>query len=280
MSDKANQAARKQARHKRRTAAIVLIVILLFVWWYGTFTLSVTTQTISNEKIQSEVTIVHLTDLHGATFGKDNADLVAKVRQQQPDLIAVTGDMYTHGDNKGRQTALSLMEQLTDIAPVYYVNGEHDHGEAFAAQLEEVGVNALRYEDERLEINGTPIHLYGITNVYYTATFDLANEFTLDENAYCVLLAHVDHFEKFAQFGIDLSLCGDTHGGQVRLPFIGAVFLPDSGLFPELRGARVKGLYRKRGKLMYVSGGLGNYPVPLRFCNCPEIAVIKLQPTQ
>lgn len=64
-------------------------------------------------------------------------------------------------------------------------------------------------------INNTPIHLYGITNVYYTPTFDLLNEFELDNNTY----------QYFTCSGIDLSLCGDTHGGQFRPPFIGAVLV-------------------------------------------------------
>ena len=79
---------------------------------------------------------------------------------------------------------------------------------------------------------------------------------------------------------MDLSLCGDSHGGQVRLPYLGG--LNNRGeWFPERSGtdARyVKGLYEEGGKNLFVSGGLGNYPVPVRFLDRPEVAVIRLLP--
>lgn len=65
-------------------------------------------------------------------------------------MIAVTGDMYSYGDNNGKEVALSFMAEITEIAPVYYVNGEHAHCESFAAQLEERNVNVLRYKDTAL----------------------------------------------------------------------------------------------------------------------------------
>lgn len=270
----------KNLSRKQRVLCGILIpaFVLMIIWWYNTFTIKITSETICNEKINGEVTIVHISDLHGSTFGKDNQNLIDKIKDQNPDLIAVTGDMYSHGDNEGKEIALSFMEAITEIAPVYYVNGEHDHGESFAAQLEERGVNVLRYKDTALMINNTSIHLYGITNVYYTPTFDLSNEFELDGDAYNILLAHVENFDKFVTFGIDLSLCGDTHGGQVRLPLVGAIYTPDGGIFPDLSGKYTKGLYKKNSSLLYISSGLGNYPVPIRFCNRPEISVIKLEP--
>lgn len=93
------------------------------------------------------------------------------------------------------------------------------------------------------------------------------------------MLAHISNFEDFADFGMDLSLCGDSHGGQVRLPFIGG--LNNRGQwFPELSDTDakyVKGLYRDGDKSLFISGGLGSYPVPVRFLNRPEVAVIHLE---
>lgn len=268
----------KNIDRKQRIFLGILIFFLssAVIWWYNTFTIKVTSETICDERINGDVTIVHISDLHGFSFGNKNINLINKIKAQNPDFIAVTGDMYSSGDNKGKETALEFMKDITEIAPVYYVNGEHDHGEEFAAQLEDLGVNVLRYRDAAVTINDTYIHLYGITNVYYTPTFDLANKFELDKNAYNILLAHIENFNKFAAFGMDLSLCGDTHGGQVRLPFIGALYIPDDGVFPDLSQKYTKGLYEKNGKLLYISSGLGNYPVPIRFCNRPEISVIKL----
>ena len=171
------------------------------------------------------------------------------------------------------------MGELTSIAPVYYVNGEHDNSDSFNSELEQAGVIVLDYKDEVVTIGKTTLHLYGINNVYYTNSFDLANEFELDESAYNILLAHINNFEKFASFGVDLSICGDTHGGQVRLPYVGAVYM-DGVWFPENEGKFVDGLYEIDGKKLFISSGLGSNPIPVRLWNRPEISVIKLVPEQ
>lgn len=112
-------------------------------------------------------------------------------------------------------------------------------------------------------------------------TYDLTNEFTLDEEHYTILLAHIPNREKFAAFGTDLALCGDTHGGQVRLPFIGPVY-HQGAWFPRLLsdGAPLddKGLFTEEDFRLFISSGLGNFPIPLRICNRPEIAVVRLEP--
>ena len=265
------------SRFKRIINVLLVFAVILFIWWFNTCTLRVEKVEISDARIKDEVTIVQISDLHGYSFGKDNSSLVKAVAKQEPDFIVATGDMFSNGSEDGRQVALSLMTELTKVAPVYYVNGEHDNLDDFDAQLEQVGVNVLDYEEDVVVIGETRLHLYGINNVYYTETFDLSNEFVLDEDAYNILFAHIQNFEKFSSFGMDLSLCGDTHGGQVRLPFIGAVYMDDTW-FPDNKGEYIKGLYESDGKRLFVSGGLGSNPIPVRFWNRPEISVIKLVP--
>ncbi len=143
--------------------------------------------------------------------------------------------------------------------------------------LKDNGVRVLDYEDEIITIKNTNLHIYGIDNVYYSPTFCLENEFSLDEKNYTILLAHIANLPKFEEFGIDLALSGDTHGGQIRIPFLGAVYTQDAW-FPELQGKVMKGLYTKNNTNLFISSGLGNYPLPIRIFNNPEIAVIKLIP--
>ena len=103
-----------------------LAVAILLFWLFENFTLSVDQVALTNGKIQSPVTIVQLSDLHGAQFGPGQAALISTVERQCPDLIVVTGDMFTHGDEKGAGRAIALLTQLTAVAPVYFVPGEHD----------------------------------------------------------------------------------------------------------------------------------------------------------
>lgn len=114
--------------------------------------------------------------------------------------------MASAGDEKGRQTALSLLSRLAEDYPVYFVNGEHDHTPAFLDSLREAGVHVLDYTTETVTVGDTTLRLYGATSLYYSPTYDLTNEFTLDEEHYTILLAHIPNREKFAAFGTDLAL--------------------------------------------------------------------------
>lgn len=270
---------KKEKRKRARKRRFIFLLVIIFTWWFSNFTLKVTDVCYTDKRINDVITIVQITDLHGAVFGKDNKRLIRKIEKQEPDLVVVTGDMYTnHTENGGQDEALQLMKRLGENFNVYYINGEHDsENESFYSAMEESGVKILNYKDEVIRIKNTNLHLYGINNVFYSETFNLKNAFEPDENNYSVLLAHASNFQKFADFGIDLSICGDTHGGMFRLPYFGAVYY-DHNLMPDRNGFYVKGTYTIGDSTLFVSSGLGAYPLPIRFFNRPEIAVIRLAP--
>ncbi|MBE6783381.1 MAG: phosphoesterase [Ruminococcaceae bacterium] len=274
---------KKKTRRKRRKngafRALVFVFVLFCVWIFSTFTLTTRRTEIKNEKIKNEITIVHITDLHGSDFGLNNSSLIKRIEKETPDLIVATGDMYTRNDENGMKVAEKLLINLAEKYTVYYVNGEHDNDETFIAHLHDGGVKVLNYLYEDIQIGETEIRLHGINNVYFSPTFDLNNEFTYDESKYNILLAHICNKEAFASFGMDLCICGDTHGGQIRLPLIGGLY-GTTGWLPEIRDKNtfIKGTYTYENTDFIVSSGLGNYPLPIRFMNRPEVAVIKLTP--
>ena len=276
----------KQKRKGRRLF-VFLCCFLIFIsvfWYIQNYTFLVSETTIYTDKVTSTVTIAQLSDLHGATYGENNCNLVSAVKDEQPDLICVTGDMFTNGDTQGFDTACFLLKQLTDIAPVYFVPGEHDNDEVFIREISSYGVKPLLYQKESVTIRENQVTLYGINNVYYTDTFNLFREFDKpSENSFNVLLAHIPNFDAFNWFGPDLSLCGDTHGGVVQIPFIGPLFFEGEWL-PELTSESLyitdKGLFDTFTGHVYVSGGLGNYPYPVRCFNRPELSVLKILPKE
>ena len=263
--------------HRRLRKLPGLLLFLAIFWYWSAFTLTAARVELTSEKLKKPVTIVQLSDLHSASFGRGNRLLLDAVRRESPDLVVLTGDLYTYGDEAGQARALALAEALAEERPVYYVNGEHDNSAAFHEALSRAGVQILDYETAELpEYN---LCLYGISNVYFSPTYDLHNAFTLDPSKYNLLLAHQVNANAYASFGLDLALCGDTHGGLIRLPRIGAVYyegrwFPEQGPEPEY----LKGLYSLGGFELFISSGLGNYPLPLRLFNRPEIAVVRLSP--
>ena len=265
---------------------LFLIILIIFgLWYFENFTIHTSKTTIESSKVSSELNIVQISDLHGHEFGSDNKRLINKISNLSPDLIFVTGDMYTSRDSIGMDVATQLIVRLCDIAPVYFVPGEHDNNEEFMFELKSSGVNVMDYKMKDITVKGNKIEIYGIDNVYYSPTFDLHNEFDSPEpEKLNILLAHIPYYNKLMQFKADITLCGDTHGGVIQIPFLGPMYF-EGEWFPEITKGRKnvtdRGLFSDGNEhYMYVSAGLGNYPVPARLFNRPELTFIRIKPKE
>ncbi|MBR4868664.1 MAG: metallophosphoesterase [Clostridia bacterium] len=257
-------------------------MFLLLFWYIQNFTFRITKVEITSDKVSDSITIVHLSDLHGATYGNNNRWLLEQIKMQEPDLICATGDMYTRNDEQGKKVAIELMKRATEIAPVYFVNGEHDNDSAYLEALKAGDVTVLSYGQTQCSVGDDTLAIYGIDNVYYSDTFNLFHEFDEPpEDCFSVLLAHIPNFEAFNWYGADLTLCGDTHGGVAQIPFVGPLYFNGQWV-PELTSkdeyVTDKGLFDTYTGHVYVSGGLGNHPYPFRFFNRPELSVIQIVP--
>ena len=231
-------------------------------------------------------TIVHLSDLHGHEYGEGSADLLARVREQRPDLIVITGDLIDREEQL--QMIPALARGLAAIAPTYYVTGNHEWalGTAKVKELKNLlgqcGVTALSNQYEILERNGAQVVLAGVDdpNGYADQKTPEALYAQIEGAApglFTVLLAHRnDRFGQYAAAGYGFVLSGHAHGGVVRLPFVGGLVGADRMLFPEW----TSGVYTLGDSTLFVSRGLGNNTTPFRgfrLFNRPELAVITLR---
>ena len=271
--------------------AIFAVLIALFLWviWANS-ALEVNTYTIESEKLPSEFSgfrIAHVSDLHNAEMGNNNEKLLSLLEEVKPDIIAITGDiMDTDGEYSG---AYSFIDGASDIAPCYFVTGNHEAGisEDLYKQLEkymkEQGVCVLHSEEVLIERGGAHISVAGFEDPAYSMKYDGLNVSSLDaehikkvvnEELFSVLLSHrPELFSEYVTAECDIVLTGHAHGGQFRLPFIGGVIAPGQGLFPEYDS----GVYTEENTNMVVSRGIGNSVIPLRFNNRPEIVVVELE---
>ena len=220
-------------------------------------------------------------------MGKDNEKLLAMLRDADPDMIAITGDLID-SRNTDIEVALQFIREAVKIAPCYYVTGNHEarvneYGE-LKAGMEVAGVTVL--EDVRTEIGmeGETITLIGVNDPSYQTDYLFGDSETvmnakLDElqtenDGFTILLSHrPELFDTYADYDIDLILSGHAHGGQFRLPFIGGLVAPNQGLFPEYDA----GIYTEDNTNMLVSRGVGNSILPFRINNRPEVILIELQ---
>lgn len=230
--------------------------------------------------------IVQLSDLHGSRFGENNARLLEAVAAEGPDIIALTGDFLDEGKTERELPELeALVRELSAIAPVYFVSGNHDwaSGEAYTLfeTLEAAGAVCLRNEHLRLERGGDSIVLAGVDDPNGPAEMAEPDEFVASlrqeaPDSFVLLLAHRAYWaERYPELDVDLILCGHTHGGIVRLPFVGGLAASNMGLFPEYDA----GLFELPSYTLFISRGLGNsVPLP-RFLNTPEVVSIELKCT-
>jgi len=222
-------------------------------------------------------TVCHLTDLHLAEFGQNQADLVSLIRENKPDLIAMTGDMVNR-DDRDESAFLTLCDQLPEIAQTCFVSGNHEmcgSHEGLEQRLMERGVQVMDNRHVELERDGEILYLAGVGEwwAYGRTGLDAAMENIPSEGIVILLAHHPEEMPHYVECGANLVLAGHTHGGQVKLPFVGSLIAPNQGFFPRYPD----GLFREGGTAMYVSRGLGLSSLPMRF-NCPrEVAFLTLK---
>ena len=271
-------------------AAIVAILILLIIWIaYGNTDLEIYKYNVKSEDIPSEFDnfrIVQISDLHNAEFGENNEKLLLMLKQADADIIAITGDMID-SRNTDIDVAISFAQKAVNIAPVYYVNGNHESRvlgeyEKLKQGLTETGVTILENSSADITIGDEAITLIGINDPTFrmelvddTMEQNIAHQLVNaipDNDNYKVLLAHrPEYFDVYAG-NVDLVLSGHAHGGQFRIPFIGGLIAPGQGFFPEY----YEGSHIKENTEMIVSRGIGNSIIPFRINNKPEIIVAEL----
>ncbi len=281
------QEKQKKKKSKVKSFILIAIMFLLIVWLvYGNVSLQTTVYEVPVSTEYSDMngfTIVQISDLHNARFGKEQARLLKAVAEQEPDIIAVTGDLVdsSHTD---LNIAMEFMKQAVRIAPVYYVTGNHEgwlgatYGE-LEKRLEEAGVFVLNNTMYSGQFEGMDLSIAGVhdpdmpgNNIVLVK--QVIPELTADAEGYTILLSHrPELFDTYAESNINLVLSGHYHGGQFRIPFIGGVIAPGAGLFPEY----TEGTFTKNQTTMVVSRGLGNSVIPVRINNRPEVVVVRLQ---
>lgn len=224
--------------------------------------------------------IVQLSDLHGAEFGEDGMELVEKVKELEPDIIALTGDFVT--DEGDLAAVKKLAGRLTELCPVYFVSGNHEFGSGLAIKvrniLERAGVKYLSNEYLTINRGEDGILLGGVEDPLAYADMLSPDELAQKMNdaapdAFKILLGHRNYWmTEYPELPVDLIFCGHAHGGLIRIPGVGGLIGTDRRLFPDFDA----GQFNNGRYTLIVSRGLGNsVPIP-RVFNRPEIVCVEL----
>ncbi|WP_141431351.1 metallophosphoesterase [Bacillus sp. 03113] len=207
-------------------------------------------------------------------------DLVDTINSLNPDIIFFTGDLM---DNPNRydnpQELIPFLQKLNAPFGKFAVYGNHDHGgygtEIYKSIIEESGFTLLLNEGKEIKlIDQSHIYVIGIDDAKLGKPDFRKATSNVSKSAFKILLSHApDLADEAVQYGIHLQLSGHSHGGQIKIPFYGALVKP-----PYAR-KYVEGFYSIKSTIpltLYVNRGLGTTRLPFRFLSVPELTLFTL----
>ena len=269
--------------------AIAIIALIALISWIAWSNKAIELNSVVVRADASGLKIAHISDFHNAKFKNNNEELLSLVKEAQPDIIAITGDLID-SRHTNVQVSIDFVSELVKIAPVYYVPGNHesrieDEYNTLKQALTDFGVTILCDSKTTLEKDGQIFTIIGIEDPMFVLEKDsvkgaravISEKLTpLMQNTegYTIVLSHrPEAFEEYVSAGVDLALTGHAHGGQVQLPLIGGLIAPNQGFFPKYS----EGVHEKNGTTMIISRGIGNSLCPVRVNNRPEIILITME---
>jgi uncharacterized protein len=259
---------------------IVLFVLIVALFFYlETKKVELTFYTVPIADLPKELEnfrIAHLSDIHYCPQMSDQflKKMVILVNEQHPDIVLITGDLASYHTQWVNQCP-DFLKDLISRFGTYAVMGNHDYcygRRTLPRRLKETNITVLRNEALLVGPRESPINLIGTDD---PATFrdepETVFEGLMREGVRIFMTHSPDGIREAIREKVPLILTGHTHGGQVRLPFFGAVYLPTL----EEREFDA-GWFRQSQSWIFVNRGLGMGGVPIRFL-CPrEIAIITL----
>ena len=267
----------------------------------------------SSLKVDSQLRVIQISDLHATSYGKGNEKLLERIEALNPDIIICTGDIVDSAKDDANY-AVSLAKSLAKIAPSYYIYGNNEvesvYGfplnqktldkkfgfsdsnrdetklvemkDSFEEKLEKAGIKVLKNEKDTIKVKTMTVDVYGVltsnpSSFWSYSEKAFANYIYEDTDNLKITTIHEPFiFEEFEpEFWGDLMVCGHTHGGIIRVPVLGPLYTHEGGLFPQRKGSFVYGKYNEAGRPLIVSGGLENSNI-LRINNQPELVVIDI----
>ena len=266
-----------------------IIVLFIFFTWQNN---SITINKISfkNDAIPDSFNgykILQISDLHNKEFGTNQDKILAQIEKINPDIIVVTGDLID-SNHTNIDVAMDLINGAIDIAPIFYISGNHEAWSGsysdLKTKLENSGVTVLDNEKIQVFNNNDSIDIIGLSDPSFinsdlleysgnTETKNLLSTLTKNSDNFKILLSHrPELFNIYSNSNVNLVFSGHAHGGQFRLPFIGGLIAPDQGFLPKL----TEGIHTNNSTSMFISRGLGNSIIPIRIFNRPELVVVTL----
>ena len=290
------------SRKRRKPFQICILVLSLLLTLtgaelvYSNYSLKVNRYKVQSEKVDGAFRIVFLSDLHGREFGSGNSRLLKKISAEEPDFIALGGDIFNNNATQDEIDRMcAFIRKASEIAPVYYCQGNHEnhylqsHENNLLERVQQSGAVTLESEFLDTEINGTQIRIGGYMGYYHQPHMMTKDpEQMKREREFAKAFEETDHFKLLLnhipttwldwkyinKYPVDLVLCGHYHGGLVRIPLLNqGLIVPYIGWFPPY----IEGMFVGSKATCILTTGLAGGKLP-RFFNPPEIVTVDVVP--
>jgi predicted MPP superfamily phosphohydrolase len=223
--------------------------------------------------------LIQFSDVHlGRYFSlKRLEEITSKIEHLQPDILCFTGDLFDAMNGYPNDKIIPILSKLKAPYGKFAVLGNHDYRsgkKTVTNLLESCGFRVLINERDLVKRAGKHIQMVGVDEILHGQPDLSAALGDNPEQLFTILLAHEpDYADHASGFPIDLQISGHSHGGQIRLPILGALFTPEYGQ------KYVQGLYKVKDSslLVYTNRGIGTTQLPFRLFCRPELTVFTLQ---
>lgn len=243
--------------------------------------------TIDSSKIDNEVKIALIADLHSCYYGKEQKSIISRIREYDPDIVLIAGDFFD--DKLSDKNAKIIIKKLSNSYKLYYVSGNHEWWSGRMYEmfdfLDSADVTVLRGDCDKININGQGLNICGIDDPevsnYDSQYPDWKQQLSsaagnISKNSFNILLAHrPENHKLYFDHDFELVLSGHAHGGQWRIPgLLNGLCAPNQGFFPKFAG----GLYEFENKNIIVSRGLSRESTRIpRIFNRPELVFVRVK---
>lgn len=232
--------------------------------------------------IKTPIRVAVVADTHSCRFEDGQQEIANLVRPQNPDVIVLAGDIVD--DVLPMQRGLDTVRQLPQIAPTFYVSGNHEfwsgQADRIKTEIAAMGIHVLAGDVEEIDVDGQRLSVAGLDDLDVGGDFanQVARLQSLPSETPRLLISHRPELTSIYQgLDADVIVSGHAHGGQWRIPIAPGqgIFAPNQGFMPPL----TSGIHQLAGgQRLVISRGLSRESTPVpRIFNPPEVVVVDLE---
>lgn len=271
----------KNKKFKNIYLLIISIFIIIFVF---AFNINLTTKyyKIDSHKLNENVRILFISDLHSSYYGKNQKNLLTSINLQNPDIILLGGDIAD--DKRTHENTEILLKNISKKYPCYYVSGNHEFWSGEINNIKKMflsyGITILEGNNKIISVNNQKINICGVDdpeigkNTFFKQINNISN--LINNSFFTIFLSHrPEYINTYIDYDFDLILSGHAYGGQWIIPgILNGFYAPNQDFFPEYAG----GLYKFDKKIFIVNRGLAKWSASIipRIFNPPELVIIDI----